>query len=69
MLGFVNGQTITGHHCIPRGKLLQERKHAVIAGINMSMQMQQTSKKWEGVCCDSQLNIHDFKWCLRHNKA
>jgi len=45
MLGFVNGQTITGHHCIPRGKLLQERKHAVIAGINMSMQMQQTSKK------------------------
>jgi len=35
-----------GVYCYtPWGKLLQERKHAIIAGINLSIQMQQDLKE------------------------
>jgi len=35
-----------GVYCYtPSGNLLQERKHAVIAGINLSIQMQQDLKE------------------------
>ena len=47
-----------GVYCYtPWGNLLQERKHAIIAGISLSIQMQQDLIEWEAIRCDRELNI------------